>query len=279
MKKLSAAAAAVMLVFSMTMTAFASNANDVPDDKNIDVQAVYVSEFDDVDIGSIGDNDPLPLPDGRKIKIDSDNENDVGLRYVVTIITKDQPEAYDYVSGAVSETGSDFYAVHIGFYKGDEKVEPSGNVTVTMTSPDGYDSAEFVYIAADGQLSEIERETVDGNIVFSTDKGGYFVLVNADESSLPDSSSDESESSSQGGSGSGDDPSSGSTDDSSLPETSSGSSDSSDKTDDSSAASGSSGSSDNNTSNPNTGVAVGTGVVLVGGLVFAFVKNKRNKDE
>lgn len=274
MKKISAAAAAVMLAFSMTMTVFAANTNvnDVPDDKNIDVQAVYVGEFEDVTIGTVGDDDPVPLPDGGEIKIDTDNEDDVGLRYVITLITPEETEAYDFVSGAVSEIGEDIYAVHIAFYKGDEKVEPSGNVTITMTSPNGYDSAEFVYITADSQLTDIEREIVGEDIVFDTDKGGYYVLVNEDESSVTDSSSYEQNGSSEESSevGSAADSSSAS----SVSETGSSS-----KVNSSSGSSGSSGAADKNTSNPNTGIAVGTGAALIGGLAFTFVKGKRDKDE
>lgn len=289
MKKISAAAAALMLVFTMTMTAFAVNANAVPDDKNIDVQAVYVGEFDNVTVGTIGPGDPIPLPDGGKIKIDTDNENDVGLRYVITIITEDEPEAYDYVSGAVGEIGSDIYAVHIAFYKDDERVEPSGNVTISMTAPNGYDNAEFVYITDDTQLVELDREKVGEDIVFSTDKGGYYVLVNEEESSLPDSSSDDGDSSSDISSDSETDSTSDSSDGSGASETGSDSSDSasSDNTSSessnsqssSSAASSTSGTSGTNTTNPNTGAAVGTGIALIGGLAIVFVKGKRDKDE
>lgn len=165
---------AAIMLFSLGITVFAAQ---VPENEQGDVFARYANNAVNVPSGIVGDDKTITLPDGTEITVSSDNDEDNGLRIVIILISAEDRDAYDYVSGAVAPFGKEPYAFYVAFYDGDTSVAPKGSIAVTMTLPGSYSRADLYYIGADGNNIAVDYTDENGKIVFLLNNAGYIALV------------------------------------------------------------------------------------------------------
>lgn len=185
MKKCLAVLAAMLMMICTAIPAFAMG---VPSDNDGDVHAKYVGDFKNIYMADLDDAGAasIVLPDGREFLIESSDPDDIGLRVVITPVTAEETDAYAYVSDAVADAGNEFCAWHIAFYRGDVRVEPQGNVSISIPFPNGYEDAVFYYLNGERQYQTQDADVRDGRLVFATKKNGCYVLVRAKDADEPE---------------------------------------------------------------------------------------------
>ena len=112
-------------------------------------------------------------------KIKLDTTTDVvpeGTTLVAEKVTSG--DNYNVVVKAVEEELSKFVLYDISLVKNSVKVQPNGNVKVSIPLPDGYDASKIVVyrVADDATKTKLDVTVKDGYITFETDHFSNYVV-------------------------------------------------------------------------------------------------------
>lgn len=182
MKKLISLAAALGLAVCLTAAAFAdtASAGRLPASQPISISGSYLgaasTQFELV----LGDPelDHAELPDGIHIRAASSDTADDGLWIVVIPVTQaDEPDAYAWAAKSAEKAGREPVIYYLAIYRGDALVEPEGRVSITMTTPDGYEKGRLHLLDCDGSLSRLLPAHASGSVSFDIGTSGYYVFT------------------------------------------------------------------------------------------------------
>ena len=178
MKKLIAVLLFISLVSTFSVLCFAETVTDIPNGQSGDVYAKYDEEIDGVYKQKLQDSDTLiTLPDGTKITV-SEPGDDEGLTLVIIPVYPSDTEAYDWIVSCLGSGSENIFPMYIYIEDQDgNKVEPTGKIDVTVDLPEGYDLPSLSFLSKDNTVSPIISSVSDGNVSFSFDSTGYYIMT------------------------------------------------------------------------------------------------------
>lgn len=209
MKKWCALCLAAMLCLSPALSCHAASGR-ADGGADIPVYARYIRDYVgvyDVPVGR--GHSPVETDDGVRIIA----EGEEGIWLIVYPIPHTDEDARNWLLRCLKDYGTKIYPMEIFFVdENGNRVEPKGEVTITITPPEGFGEAVVCQVAADSEVSRKDSRKNGEEISFSHSGSGYYVLTQKTEETPPggdvasdDGSSDNgsSQGSSGGGSGSG----------------------------------------------------------------------------
>lgn len=181
LKKAVAALAFVMLFSCSVSSAFAQTITDLPKEVSTTVNGHYesVKNYDELIIGDQV-KDTITLDDGAVFSASSDNIDDNGISIVIIPVRPGQASE-PWVRDNFQDLGDENAIYYLAFYKDGQKVQPNGNVTVSMTI-DGYDNADIYYMDSTGACEKLDPAKARGINLFNMDAEGHYIAVNSDAS-------------------------------------------------------------------------------------------------
>lgn len=166
-------------------------ATEIPREEYIDVKAKNAASVEEY-CTNLYNGETLTLKDGTSITVQSSSEDDSDLIVSIIPITEEQKEANEYVQERIKNFGENSYAFFVAFYKGREKINPKGKITLHISIPSGYEDAKLYFFSSDGELQEVETERQEVDLlkserrtdrmpgltlIFTTEMSGYFAFV------------------------------------------------------------------------------------------------------
>lgn len=201
-----------------SMTAFAKDTlKDVTEEKGASVQGNSQGSKDyyEITLGSYG-MASVTLPDNAVISGVSDSDEDNGLVVVIIPVSENgDSEAYAWLSSEAEAIGDAPVAYYLAFYYRNERTQPNGTVTLTMTMKADHEGGKLYTMDGTGKNSaaEISYTTGTQGISFTMAKDGYYFYVMPEEpeteETTPEETKPNGDNSGSNGNGSGDNGSNG----------------------------------------------------------------------
>ena len=181
MKKIIIFIGTALMIMSMSITAFAGEMGmNKGESKEIDVKAKAVYTLpEDMHISDInGGKAEITTTSGAKITVFADGNILEGLKLNVIEMVADDAEAYGWISEVMKDKADKFTAYDIYFTDSQHRlVKVSGNVTVTVTTPDGYTSPKTFHISTDEKVEEVDSKQINGNTEFVASTFSYYAIA------------------------------------------------------------------------------------------------------
>lgn len=184
MKKWCALCLAAMLCLSPALSCHAADGGaDIP------VYARYIRDYAgvyDVPVGR--GHPPVETDDGVRVTA----EGEEGIWLIVYPIPHTDEDARTWLLRCLKDYGTKIYPMEIFFVdENGNRVEPKGEVTITITPPEGFGEAVVCQVATDSEVSRKDSQKNGEEISFSYSGSGYYVLTQKTGSDDEDDASDD----------------------------------------------------------------------------------------
>ena len=181
MKKTAIIIVAVIMSVFCSIPVYAA-ANDLPEERTIGVFAKAIYTLPNGCYGAEADDDGnyvVKLPDATKITLIS-KSIDPYLRIVIAPITKQDKQAYRWVSNRTADFGTDplFYDIYFIDEYGN-RVDAYITFEVSITLMNDCGTLKVGEISADGNVSQLASKSGGNTMTFTIEKGGYYVIASA----------------------------------------------------------------------------------------------------
>lgn len=173
MKKAAVFFVIVILSVLCNVQVFAAE-HSMPREQDIDVFAKAVYTLPD---GCYDAEEIVELPDGTEIKI-TPKTPVTSLRLVVDPITREDVQAYQWLSECAVKLGTDllFYDIYfIDEYGNRVNMDLASDVSITL--PKNYGTPKTAAVSADGTVSLMSSDFSDNKVSFTIERGGYYAVA------------------------------------------------------------------------------------------------------
>lgn len=180
MKRLFAALLALILILSLSITAFAAE-----DDVQIHVYAKATRDVDGEYISKIKNGSAtLTIENGTTIHITG---ADAHIKYVVIIpIPDDDTQAQSWITDCTAEIGVPIQSYCIYLVDSEGNRENANGVTVSISCMDSFTSLVVCTLATNGNCSVMDSSMENDDITFVTNGSLYYILAEGSDSETDD---------------------------------------------------------------------------------------------
>lgn len=174
MKKWYALCLAAMLCLSPALSCHAASGG-ADGGADIPVYARYIREYAGVYDIPVGRGHP-PVETDDEVRITAEGEE--GIWLIVYPIPHTDEDARTWLLRCLKDYGTKIYPMEIFFVdENGNRVEPKGEVTITIVPPEGFGEAVVCQVAAEGEVSRKDSRKNGEEISFSYSGSGYYVLT------------------------------------------------------------------------------------------------------
>lgn len=181
MKKAAVIIITVILSVFCSVPVFAAG-NNLPEEKTVGVFAKSVYTLPDGCYGAEKNNDGeyiADLPNGIKMSLKLKSA-DSSLRIVIVPITKQETQAYQWISGCTADLGNDF--LYYDIYFADEhgnRVDVNTSLEVSLALMQNFGTLKAAEISSNGKIMHLDSKSNGNNISFTIQKGGYYAVASS----------------------------------------------------------------------------------------------------
>lgn len=181
MKKAAVIIITVILSVFCSVSVFAAG-NNLPEEKTVGVFAKSVYTLPDGCYGAEKNNDgdyTADLPNGVKITLKPESAFS-SLHIVIVPITKEEKQAYKWISECTADLGNDFLFYDI--YFADEhgnRVDVNTSLEVSLALMQNFGTLKAAEISSNGKIMHLDSKSNGNNISFTIQKGGYYAVASS----------------------------------------------------------------------------------------------------
>lgn len=181
MKKAAVIIITVILSVFCSVPVFAAG-NNLPEEKTVGVFAKSVYTLPDGCYSAEENNDGeyiADLPNGIKMSLKLKSA-DSSLRIVIVPITKQETQAYQWISGCTADLGNDFLFYDI--YFADEhgyRVDVNTSLEVSLALMQNFGTLKAAEISSNGKIMHLDSKSNGNNISFTIQKGGFYAVASS----------------------------------------------------------------------------------------------------
>lgn len=114
------------------------------------------------------------LPNGMTVQMKRASSADSGITVVISMVSEKEP--LNWVTNQVTNYGEVVSAMYVAFYKDGLKVQPKGNMSITLKLPKKYSANAAYYLSSAGKSEKIQGNYKKRSIELD-EKEGYVVLM------------------------------------------------------------------------------------------------------
>ena len=181
MKKAAVIIITVILSVFCSVPVFAAG-NNLPEEKTVGVFAKSVYTLPDGCYSAEENNDGeyiADLPNGIKITLKPESAFS-SLHIVIVPITKEEKQAYKWISECTADLGNDFLFYDI--YFADEhgnRVDVNTSLEVSLALMQNFGTLKAAEISSNGKIMHLDSKSNRNNISFTIQKGGYYAVASS----------------------------------------------------------------------------------------------------